>query len=160
MCKKVLYIYTYIYIFKTATRSMVNQHFTVAWESKYDVRKPETCENPKNITDEAILCTLLSEEKIYFFVQHLTIVIATRNKFIMTTKKRIFSFSFSIKSIYIFKKVLLKTMEHSLFIIFNWNFSSLLVFWGVLCRDPHSKGIIPYLLSKCFQPYWIPTQEN
>ena len=29
----------------------------VTWESKYDVGRPETCKDPKNISDEAILCT-------------------------------------------------------------------------------------------------------
>ena len=33
---------------------------SVTWESKYDVGRPETCKDPKNITDEAILCTFLS----------------------------------------------------------------------------------------------------
>ena len=30
----------------------------VAWESKYDIGRPEICKDPKNITDEAILRTL------------------------------------------------------------------------------------------------------
>ena len=30
----------------------------VTWEGKYDVGRPETCKEPKNITDEAILRTL------------------------------------------------------------------------------------------------------
>ena len=32
----------------------------ITWESKYDVGRLETCKDPKNITDEAILCTFLS----------------------------------------------------------------------------------------------------
>ena len=31
----------------------------VTWKSKYDVGRPETCKDPKNITDLAILCTFL-----------------------------------------------------------------------------------------------------
>ena len=36
-----------------------NSFGRVAWESKYDVGRPETCKDPKNITDEAI-------ERIFF----------------------------------------------------------------------------------------------
>ena len=35
-----------------------NSFIRVTWESKYDVGKPETCKDPKNITNEVILNTL------------------------------------------------------------------------------------------------------
>ena len=41
----------------------------VTWESKYDVGRPETCKDPKNITDEAILCTFLKVfDYIYIYI--------------------------------------------------------------------------------------------
>ena len=35
-----------------------NSFGKVAWENKYDFGKPETCKNPRNITNEVILRTL------------------------------------------------------------------------------------------------------
>ena len=37
-----------------------NSFGRVAWESKYDVGKPKTSKDPKNITEKVILRTFLS----------------------------------------------------------------------------------------------------
>ena len=68
----------------------------VTWESKYDVGRPETCKDPKNITDEAILCTFLSvwlqlltfeiiaiksqKIKIWWFKKYLPVILVTPPK--------------------------------------------------------------------------------
>ena len=45
-----------------------NSFGRVTWENKYDVGRPETCKDPKNIT-EAILCTFLSVWlQIYIYI--------------------------------------------------------------------------------------------
>ena len=62
-------VFTYVYIYMCVVlRAWQTFHYRstwwdnsfsgVAWESKYDVGKPETCKDPKNTTDEAILLTL------------------------------------------------------------------------------------------------------